>query len=183
MDLGGGRRRASVTARIVVTPLASLAEVVEAYAPKRLVTMMSRPAEVERPATIAPEDHLYLTFNDIEAPREGLVPPGDHHVDALLRHVAKWDRRAPLVLQCWFGVSRSTAAGLIALMALSRDASPEDLARRLREAAPFATPNRLMIAIADRKLDARGRLIDAVSGIGRGAEVSTGSPFVLNLRE
>jgi len=36
----------------------------------------------------------------------------------------------------------------------------------LRERAPHAQPNQLMIAIADRLLECNGRLVDAVNTIG-----------------
>lgn len=53
------------------------------------------------------------------------------------------------------------------------------LADALRSAAPFATPNRRLVALADAALDRQGRMVEAVAAIGRGAETSTGATFRL----
>ena len=71
-----------------------------------------------------------------------MAPPSEAHVADLLDFVGKWDRTAPMVIHCYAGISRSTAAAFITLCALN-PATPETLiARRLREASPSATPTR-----------------------------------------
>jgi predicted protein tyrosine phosphatase len=100
-----------------------------------------------RPAkSIAPDNHLYLEFNDITAPAQGLVPPSPEHVEKILAFGRAWDRKAPMVVHCWAGVSRSTAAGYILSHALTPGSDPHDLARLLRARAPWATPNGRMIS-------------------------------------
>lgn len=61
---------------ITVCSLSRLAETVERTGARRLVTLISAGTQVPRPATITAEDHLFLAFNDITAPAEGLTPPG-----------------------------------------------------------------------------------------------------------
>jgi predicted protein tyrosine phosphatase len=77
-------------------------------------------------------------------------------------------------------VSRSTAAAYAIACLLS---SPDEdrTAQELRLAAPFATPNRRLVALADTALGRQGRMSKAISGIGRGAEVSMGSTFRLDV--
>ena len=53
------------------------------------------------------------------------------------------------------------------------------LARRLRKASPMATPNPLMVALADAQLGLEGRLSDAIRSIGRGEDAFEGEPFVM----
>jgi predicted protein tyrosine phosphatase len=53
------------------------------------------------------------------------------------------------------------------------------IAVKLREASPTATPNRRLIAVADDLLGRRGRMVDAIAAIGRGAEAMEGVPFTL----
>ena len=57
----------------------------------------------------------------------------------------------------------------------------DEWAARLRDAAPTATPNPLIVAHADRLLDRGGAMVRAVEAIGRGAETDWGAPFELNL--
>jgi predicted protein tyrosine phosphatase len=81
------------------------------------------------------------------------------------------------------GVSRSPAAALIAALSLVPDQDDDALARRLRAASPFATPNARLIEIGDALLGRRGRLVDAVRAIGRGADADGNAPFLLAIRE
>jgi predicted protein tyrosine phosphatase len=57
------------------------------------------------------------------------------------------------------------------------------LARRLRAASPYATPNARIVEIGDALLDRRGRLVDSVRAIGRGADADGNAPFVLTIRD
>ena len=79
------------------------------------------------------------------------------------------------------GVSRSTAAAYIGVQILNPEVDELDLANALRWAAPFATPNPLMIKIADDILGRSGRMVDAIKSIGRGENAYEGSPFVFPL--
>jgi predicted protein tyrosine phosphatase len=74
------------------------------------------------------------------------------------------------------GISRSTAAALIAL-ALTAPGREELVARQLRRAAPHASPNRRIIALADRLLARDGRLIAARESMGA-AEPLVAGPLV-----
>jgi predicted protein tyrosine phosphatase len=84
-----------------------------------------------------------------------------------------------MVVHCWAGISRSTAAAFISLCTINPDAPEELIARRLREASPTAYPNRLMVRLADEALSRRGRMIAAVERIGRGEPASEAIPFSL----
>jgi predicted protein tyrosine phosphatase len=166
---------------ITVCSLARLAETVERTGARRLVTLISAGTDVRRPASIAPDDHLFLAFNDITAPAEGLTPPGEMHVRQLLDFVGGWDRQAPMVIHCFAGISRSTAAAYIAACALDPRASEMSLAGALREASPSATPNARLVALADGVLGRGGRMVEAVKAIGRGADAYEGVPFTLDV--
>jgi predicted protein tyrosine phosphatase len=164
---------------ITVCSLARLAETVERTRASRLVTLISGGTHVPRPAGIAAADHLFLAFNDITAPAEGLTPPGREHVEALLGFVTDWDRSQPMVIHCFAGISRSTAAAYIATCALDPRANERTLAAELRAASPSATPNARLVALADEVLGRKGRMVEAIRAIGRGAEAYEGTPFSL----
>jgi predicted protein tyrosine phosphatase len=89
------------------------------------------------------------------------VLPCETHVAELITFARDWDRQAPLLIHCWAGISRSTAAAFISLCALNPEGSELELARALRRASPTAYPNRLLVALADEILTRDGRKIEA----------------------
>ncbi len=164
-----------------VCPLSRLAETVAATGASHVLTFVTGDNPVTRPATVAPEHHVVVGVSDIATPRDGHVLPADEHVAAILSFVRDWPRDKPMVMHCYAGISRSTAAAYIAACALAPGRDEEDIARVLRAAAPSATPNPKFIAIGDRLLGRSGRMVAAIQGIGRGAEAFEGTPFALTL--
>jgi predicted protein tyrosine phosphatase len=98
-----------------------------------------------------------------------------------LRFVHSWDRAAPMLIHCFAGVSRSTAAAYIAACALAPERDELEIARALRAASPTASPNAHLVALADDALGRGGRMKKAIAEIGRGEECSEGVPFTLEL--
>ncbi|MGL5734877.1 MAG: tyrosine phosphatase family protein, partial [Beijerinckiaceae bacterium] len=92
-------------------------------------------------------------------------------------------REKPMVVHCWAGISRSTAGAFIAACALVPDMNEEVWAQQIRERSPTATPNARLVALADDMLGRGGRMVDAISAIGRGIDVQVwdGVPFRLDL--
>ena len=166
---------------IHVCPLARLHETVAETGARHVVSLLAREDNLARPAAIAPENHLWLQLHDISAPMDGYVIPERRHVERLIGFVRNWPRETPLVVHCYAGVSRSTAAALIVLCALNPGLEEREAAQALRDASPTATPNRLLIRHADAILSRQGRLIAAVAAIGRGADCFEGAPFWLDV--
>jgi predicted protein tyrosine phosphatase len=102
--------------------------------------------------------------------------------DNLVRFALNWDRQAPLLIHCWAGISRSTAAAFIMLCALNPDVPERLVARRLREASVTASPNRLLVRLADARLNRCGRMVTAIEQIGPGQMAPEGQPFILPSR-
>lgn len=163
--------------RLIVSPLPQVERLLVEHQPSHLVTLASPGAE----AAFDAEHWLDLRFNDIAAPREGLVAPSLEHVEALLAFAQGWRGARPLLIHCWAGVSRSTAAAYVMACARTALGREGEWAARLRDAAPTATPNPLIVAHADRLLDRGGAMVRAVEAIGRGAETDWGAPFELDL--
>ncbi len=95
----------------------------------------------------------------------------------------EWDRRSALVINCYAGISRSTAAAYVICCALQPDRDESDLAQLLREKSPSATPNSLIVSHGDRLLDRDKRMERSIAEIGRGAEAFEGEPFCLELSD
>ena len=84
---------------------------------------------------------IYLAVSDIVEPTPGQILPDPAHLDELLGFVHSWDRAAPMLIHCFAGVSRSTAAAYIAACALMPDRDEFAIAKALRSVSPTATPN------------------------------------------
>jgi len=167
--------------RLHVCSLALIEETVVRTGARSLVSLLSPETAIARPTSIAPERHLHLAVSDIVAPAPGQVLPGTMHIDELLDFVQAWDRAEPMVINCWAGVSRSTAAAFIAACALAPERDELAIARSLRAASPTATPNGRLVALADAALGRGGRMTGAIAAIGRGEECFEGTPFALEL--
>ena len=86
-----------------------------------------------------------------------------------------------MVIHCYAGVSRSTAAALITACALNPDRSEKDVATLIRARSPTATPNLRLVAEADDLLGRRGAMLSAARAMGRGEDCFEGIPFRLEL--
>jgi predicted protein tyrosine phosphatase len=171
----------TIFSMIHVCSLARLHETVEETGARHVVSLLGDEATVERPVAIVPENHLWLRLHDISAPLDGYIIPDEQHVADLLNFVRGWDRRAPLVVHCYAGISRSTASAFASVCALSPHREERSIARALRLASPTATPNIRIVSLADRLLGRGGRMVAAIETIGRGILASEAEPFRLEL--
>ena len=166
---------------IHVCSLARLHETVELTGARHVVSLIGDEARLARPPAIAPENHLWLRLHDISDPLEGYIVPAEEHVSDLLKFVRGWDRRAPLVVHCYMGISRSTATAFATVCALNPHRDEVTIAQALRRASVTATPNVRIVSLADRLLGREGRMIAAIETIGRGDLSAEAAPFRLDL--
>lgn len=164
-----------------VCPLSKLEETVASTGAEKLLSLLSVGSEMTRPASISSENHLLLVMHDIAEVRDGMTLPGEAHVRRLLEFARAWDRKRPLVINCYAGISRSTASAYIIASALSPSRDERELAQALRWLSPSATPNPRLVAVADAILGREGRMIAAIREIGRGADAFEGVPFGLEI--
>ncbi len=168
--------------RLHVCSLARLAATADAIQAGSLMTLLSPTGVVAlRPPTVPATRHLVVGVSDIVAARDGYTHPEASHVDDMLAFFAAWDRQAPLLIHCYAGVSRSTAAAFIGVCTLSPHRDEAEIAAALRSASPTATPNARLVALADHRLGRAGRMIAAIAAIGRGADCFEGEPFALEV--
>jgi len=167
---------------IFVAPLSLVQTTVADARVSHLVTLINGETLIDTPPSIDKGRHLRLSMNDICEPRDGLVVPHEDHVADLIQFALDWDQKAPLLIHCWAGISRSTAAAFISLCALNPDMDEHALARALRRASPTAYPNRRLVALADGVLSRKGRMTKAVEHIGRGQLAEEAQVFTLPAR-
>jgi predicted protein tyrosine phosphatase len=150
--------------------------------PSGLVTLLSPGnAPPETPAHLSADGHLQRFFNDISEEQPDLAAPSEGDVAAIIAFARGWDRKAPMLIHCYAGISRSTAAAYITACVVRPDLAETLLADRLRVASPTATPNARMIAYADAQLERDFRMIGAIEAIGLGAFAGNGVPFQLRV--
>jgi predicted protein tyrosine phosphatase len=164
-----------------ICSLARLHDVVSEVNASHVLTLINAQTPVNRPPSIAEQNHLFIGMSDIVQPLQGHIIPGEEHVRQLLTFVQKWEQKQPMVIHCYAGVSRSTAAALITTALLNPDRREQDIAQLIRQRSPTATPNLRLIAVADTLLGRSGRLLKAAESIGRGEDCFEGIPFRIEL--
>lgn len=162
---------------IHVCPLSRLEETVAQSGANWLLSLLSANMDMTRPAVIRPENHLHLVMHDIIEPQGDMTMPGEAHVRRLIDFARRWNGNQPMVTHCYAGISRSTASAYIMASALAPQRDEVELARKLRALSPSATPNPRLIAVADMLLERKGRMVEAIRAIGRGADAYEGTPF------
>jgi predicted protein tyrosine phosphatase len=166
---------------IHVCSLARLHATVDETRARHIVTLLRRTDVVTRPAHIMAENHLILSVDDIPAAMDGMIVPAQEHVERLIEFATRWDRSAPMVVHCYAGISRSTAAAFTAACALNPERSELEIAQAIRGASRTAQPNAAIVSIADTLLKRDGRMIRAVEAIGPAHFAEEGVPFRLDL--
>jgi predicted protein tyrosine phosphatase len=166
---------------IHVCSLAALPETVKATGASHILTVMAKVDQVQRPESVLPANHLKVAMDDITEQIDGFVAPCDSHIEQVLNFVRGWDRSAPMVVHCYAGISRSTASAFAAVCALNPHRDEMSIARQIRAASPIASPNRLIVTLADRALGRDGRMLRALDEMGPGQMMVEGRPFRLDL--
>jgi predicted protein tyrosine phosphatase len=166
---------------IHVCSLSRLSSTIDETGARHMVTLLRLADRVQRPRHIAPENHLVLAVDDIAAPMDGYTVPESEHVQRLITFVTAWDREAPMVMHCFAGISRSTAAAYVAACTLNPKRDEMQIAWDIRRASRTAQPNARIVSVADRLLEREGRMIRAIDAIGLGEAATEGQPFRLDL--
>ena len=166
---------------IHVCSLARLHDTVAETRASHIVTLLRLIDRVQRPTTIPEANHLILGMDDISNPMDGYTHPAEEHVHELIHFVQRWDRRAPIVMHCYAGISRSTAGAFISACALNPDRDEAAVAQTIRDSSKTAAPNIMLVGHADHILGRKGRMIAAVEALGPGLPSLEGHPFRLDL--
>ena len=164
-----------------VCSLAALPDTVKATGASHVLTVMANVDQVQRPVSVLPANHLKVAMDDITEQVDGFVAPSEQHIEKVLAFVRGWDRSAPLVVHCYAGISRSTASAFAAACMLNPHKDEISIARQIRAASPIASPNRLIVSLADKALGRDGRMLRALDEMGPGSMMVEGRPFRVDL--
>jgi predicted protein tyrosine phosphatase len=164
--------------KLVVSPSIHVAHNFEVHRPSHVLGLLS-PGQDEIALPYEPEHRLELRFNDIAARQDGLVAPDEKNLRTILAFAQSWNAAAPMLIYCFAGISRSTAAAFAIACQRHPSIAEQGIAKLLRSVSLSATPNPLMIALADALLDRQGRMSAAAAAIGRGEGLFEGQSFEL----
>lgn len=165
--------------RVIVCPLRLLPGIVTDTGARDVVSVVNPHLMPPTPEGIAAGHHLKLAMSDYGDPLSGDRHPAAAPLQQLIAFARAWDRENPLVVHCFSGLTRSTAAAFIVLCALNEAIPPPLIALRLRERSDTAAPNRVMVAVADQLLGRKGTMIGAIEVIGFGQPAAEGRPFAM----
>ena len=150
---------------IYVCSLFEMERYVRQLQPGYLVSLIQPELQPPTPGGLEPARHLRVAVHDVSEESWGSIVPEDEHVRSLVSFLEERSRDEGILFHCYAGISRSTAGALIAL-AIDMEGRELEAAHLLRRAAPFAQPNSLLIALADRILGREGRLVAAHRSMG-----------------
>lgn len=151
---------------LIVCGLPDVEPIIAARRPSHMITLLDPASMIDTPPGVLPANHLRIGVNDIVEPMDEMIAPDDTVVGRILQFGRGWDEGRPMLIHCWAGISRSTATAFVLACERSPEADEAVIAQVLRRAAPHASPNRRIVALADDLMGRRGRMVDAVEAMG-----------------
>ena len=152
---------------IIVCSLNDLPNVCESIQPKYLVSVIDPGYAPETPKGV--KNHLKLGFDDIieissnnkifrlntdEIPQ---ILPAEEHVNSIANFTSTYTYDEDIVIHCWCGVSRSMATATY-LLCRENKTNIENTIKYIRNLAPHANPNKLLINHFENKLDVSNQI-------------------------
>lgn len=162
---------------LIVCGLSEAAKVIAERRPSHMVSLLDPSSMISTPLGIHPERHLKIGVNDISIPTEGLIPPTEAVVLDLLEFSRAWDEASPMLVHCWAGISRSTAAAFVIACDKSPQADEMAIAQAMRQASRHASPNRRIVTLADDIMGRGGRMLAAIDAMGDYDFIGAGAPY------
>ena len=167
---------------VYITSLSEMPQQAKRLRPTHLISIIEPELQPPRPDEIDAERHLRIAVHDIDEPALGSIAAKYDDVERLINFLTEWaSDHGSLLTHCYAGVSRSTAAALLALC-LKTGALLES-AHALAGAAPYARPNRRIMALADDVLGCGGRLITVCDALRPAALAETPGLAEVLIRE
>ena len=150
---------------IIVSSLNHAAEAFRLYQPAYVVSIL----DVDEPTipifeSLAAKDHIRLIGNSSRNDNNNSIGQS-MRCEKILNLAQRWKsekENSTILIHCNEGAARSMAVAFILMCAVDSDISEKDIAKRLREAAPHADPNLLLISEADAALKREDRMIQAI---------------------
>jgi predicted protein tyrosine phosphatase len=166
---------------IFVCPKSQVPDAAARLKPSHLITLLDPRDEMPTPEGIAAHRHLRLGMNDVVQALPDHTPPDEQHVREIIAFAQDWDRKRPMLIHCWAGISRSTATAFTVLCMINPHGREALIAKAMRSASPHAYPNSRIVALADHLLARQGRMVDALDLMGPAQATYENQLFSLGL--
>ncbi len=152
---------------IIVCSLKDLVNVCESTKPKFVISVIDPGYAPATPKGV--EYHLKLGFDDIEKIssenkifrlNKDEIPqtlPDENHVQSIIDFTKNIEDNETIVIHCWCGVSRSMATATY-LLCRNNTSTIDRNIRYIRNIAPHANPNKLMIKLFENKLNIKNEI-------------------------
>lgn len=163
---------------LAICGLDELADELESFAPSHVISILDPDEDHDDPLVFPGSIKvLSLRFFDIHAmggmvgsmlsARDRAEYPCAEHAHAILEFGRNIPSGSKVLIHCWAGVSRSTAAAFVlACLHLS----PDQAMHLILGLRPGAMPNRLIVRFADKILGFEGRMVAAIDGHKQGVD-------------
>ena len=165
---------------LYVCPLRHVKKLIKTSDARHIISLMDANWDIPTPDQVLPSDHLKLIMSDAHHRHPGKIVPNKVHIERLINFVERWDRSSPLLIHCLAGISRSTAAAFITQCVLNPHCDEDKIAAQIRFASDLAAPNQIMISLADKALDRKGKMINAIKALPRAHRAKVGKAFTLS---
>ena len=163
--------------KLIVTPLSLIEQTILRERPSHLLSLLGPDYMIDAHGAFETARHLRISVHDISNALPGHTEPTRAHAVEVLAFADTWDRKRPMLIHCWAGISRSTASMFMILCKLNPEVRELDILRRMRTRAPHVKPNGLLTAHADTLLGRDGRMVDALDLVGAADMVEMGRYF------
>ncbi|MEX0645631.1 MAG: hypothetical protein WD076_09985 [Parvularculaceae bacterium] len=149
---------------MIVSSLEAAHKAYAAYAPTRVISLLSGDEAVPQFEGVAPERHLRL-YVERESCGQTISAAARERAGEIVEFIRQWKGEGDILIHCNRGVSRSTAAAYIIMCMRAPKEKESALAESLRKAAPYADPCPLLVSYADELLGRDGRMIEAIEDL------------------
>ena len=140
-------------------------KIVKRFEATHLCTMLDVGDRVFRPYRIPATNHLQLNFEDEEDPTKWAAPTLSH-AETILNWGQALPSDARVVVHCFAGACRSTAAGIALWLQANGTHRLQEAGEWLKTDRPQACPNLLMAEYFDQILNLNGELVKLCDQIG-----------------
>ena len=152
---------------IIVCSLKDLKNVCESIKPSHVISVIDPGFVPETPLGVS--CHLKLGFDDIEEVNSNnnifrlnttdipQLPPNINHTESIIKFSNSWDKKAPIVIHCWCGVSRSMATASYLMCKEDTDNIDRNI-QYIRSIAPHANPNKVLIKLFEDSLGLKNQM-------------------------
>ena len=154
---------------IIVCSLSDFPNVCENIKPSHAISVIDPGFEPPTPKGVS--YHLKLGFDDIVSITDDgplyRVPGKNSHIDqtlftekdalSILEFVNTWNSELPIVVHCWCGISRSMATATYIMCSLDNSDVDKNV-RYIRNVAPHANPNKLMLSFFEKILNTEDKI-------------------------